>query len=104
MPYVGFLKNNLNFHLEFPSDFLGLFLFGQGKLSSQVANPRNEFCIEQRATEKSEKKRICVFLLGLFSAAPPACAGWVFGFKLLRLQAPRSLTRPERILIEPSAE
>jgi hypothetical protein len=32
--------------------------------SSQVANPRNTFCIEQRATAKSKEARVRVF--GLF--------------------------------------
>ncbi len=32
--------------------------------SSQVANPRNAFCIEQRATAKSKEARVRVF--GLF--------------------------------------
>ena len=41
--------------------------------SSQVANPRNAFCIEQRTAAKSKEAQVRVF--GLF-AAPPACAGW----------------------------
>jgi hypothetical protein len=36
--------------------------------SSQVANPRNAFCIEQRATAKSKEARVRVF--GLFLLLP----------------------------------
>ena len=36
--------------------------------SSQIANPRNAFCIEQRATAKSKEARVRVF--GLFLLLP----------------------------------
>ena len=36
--------------------------------SSQVANPRNAFCIEQRAAAKSKEARVRVF--GLFLLLP----------------------------------
>jgi hypothetical protein len=39
-----------------------------GVKSSQVANPRNAFCIEQRATAKSKEARVRVF--GLFLLLP----------------------------------
>jgi hypothetical protein len=42
-------------------------MYGQVK-SSQVANPRNAFCIEQRATAKSKEARVRVF--GLFLLLP----------------------------------
>ena len=45
-----------------------------GFKSSQVAIPRNAFCMEQRASSKA--KEMHVHVCGLFSAAPPAQAGW----------------------------
>jgi hypothetical protein len=44
--------------------------------ASQVANPRNAFCIEQRASSK-EKTKTQVACLWIVSAAPPTQPGWV---------------------------